>query len=391
MSGYTKHIYDKDLQETRKQLSKYVEDVTPLLSEEYTFDEILDLVKEYYPFEWRILEEKYQYYCKKDKTIKKFHGKKRYNADCPETILRELPVIHKLLMPAIIKRKQETFSIKKQIENRKFLDKKRLPKIKARQEKIDKAKKRAQEMEPEFLDALIGLYNRKGVSIKDKFYIFLELKKYYCKKTINFFKKVADSEYNRQLRNMAFEHLQSLGHYTFLRKQKYMQIHVRNKKRKQRIKETAYEVYNIKAIPQELEYRIQNSKEQKIKTYDYFVSHSSVDYETVQRLIIFLNKNNKNVYCDWKADDNYLKRHLVCKATQNVINKRIEQSKKMIFVDSVNSRNSCWVKYELNYANQQGKEILVLSKNSIDNGNICMMTLNDKWFIDDNYENILQL
>lgn len=62
MSGYTKHIYDKDLQETRKQLSKYVEDVTPLLSEEYTFDEILDLVKEYYPFEWRILEEKYQYY-----------------------------------------------------------------------------------------------------------------------------------------------------------------------------------------------------------------------------------------------------------------------------------------------------------------------------------------
>lgn len=31
MSGYTKHIYDKDLQETRKQLSKYVEDVTPLL------------------------------------------------------------------------------------------------------------------------------------------------------------------------------------------------------------------------------------------------------------------------------------------------------------------------------------------------------------------------
>lgn len=77
MSGYTKHIYDKDLQETRKQLSKYVEDVTPLLSEKYTFDEILDLVKEYYPFEWRILEEKYQYYCKKDKTIKKFHGKKK--------------------------------------------------------------------------------------------------------------------------------------------------------------------------------------------------------------------------------------------------------------------------------------------------------------------------
>ena len=84
-----------------------------------------------------------------------------------------------------------------------------------------------------------------------------------------------------------------------------MQIHTKKKKRKQRIKETAYEVYNIKAIPQELEYRIENSKEQKIKTYDYFISHSSVDYESVQRLITLLNKDNKNVYCDWKADNNY--------------------------------------------------------------------------------------
>lgn len=68
-------MYEKDLMETRKQLSKYVGDVIPLLSEEYNFDEILELIKEYYPFEWRILEEKYQYYCKKDNTIKKFHGK----------------------------------------------------------------------------------------------------------------------------------------------------------------------------------------------------------------------------------------------------------------------------------------------------------------------------
>lgn len=35
MSGYTKHMYEKDLMETRKQLSKYVGDVIPLLSEEY--------------------------------------------------------------------------------------------------------------------------------------------------------------------------------------------------------------------------------------------------------------------------------------------------------------------------------------------------------------------
>ena len=153
MSGYTKHMYEKDLQETRKQLEKYVDNIIPLLSVEYDFDEILNLVKEYYPYEWRILEEKYQYYCKKDKTIKKFHGKERYSADCPKVILRRLPVVNKLLMPDTIKRKREMFSAQKQKENKIILDKKRLPKIKKQRERIEKAKKRAQEMEPEFLTA----------------------------------------------------------------------------------------------------------------------------------------------------------------------------------------------------------------------------------------------
>ena len=142
MSGYTKHVYEEDLQETKKQLVKYVDDIIPLLSEEYDFDEILKLVKKYYPFEWRMLEEKYQYYYKKDKTIEKFHGKKRYNADSPEIILRKLSSINRLLMPDTIKRRQETFSIQKQKEYKNLLDKRRLPKIEKRQEKIEKAKKR---------------------------------------------------------------------------------------------------------------------------------------------------------------------------------------------------------------------------------------------------------
>lgn len=271
MSGYTKHMYEKDLIETRKNISKYLSNIAPLLSAEYDFNEILVLIKNYYPFEWRMLEEKYQYYCKKDKKIRKFHGKNRYNAVGPEILLKNLPALNKMLRPDTIENHRNNFSIQKQNENRIILEKKRLPKIKKRQEKIDKAKERTQEIEPEFLDALMGFYDRKNASQKDKVYILLELEKYYCKKTVNFFKKVADSEYNRQLRNIAFYHLQDLGHYAILRKQKYMQIHTKNKKRKQHIKDTAYQTYNIKAIPQELEYRIENSKEQKIKSYDYFI------------------------------------------------------------------------------------------------------------------------
>ena len=54
--------------------------------------------------------------------------------------------------------------------------------------------------------------------------------------------------------------------------------------------------FNIKAIPEELEYRIENSKEQQIKSFDFFISHSSNDYSLVQRLIQNLNEKNCKDY-----------------------------------------------------------------------------------------------
>ncbi len=61
MSGYTKHMYENDLSLTRKELTKYVKSIIPLLPIKYDFEEIWRLVRYYYPFEWNILEEKYQY------------------------------------------------------------------------------------------------------------------------------------------------------------------------------------------------------------------------------------------------------------------------------------------------------------------------------------------
>lgn len=40
----------------------------------------------------------------------------------------------------------------------------------------------------------------KNTSQKDKVYIVVELEKYYCEKTINFFKRIAHAEINFQLR-----------------------------------------------------------------------------------------------------------------------------------------------------------------------------------------------
>lgn len=386
MSGYTKHMYDKDMHEINKTYSQYIKNIIPLLPKEYEFEDILNLIKAYYPFEWQILNEKYESYSLTDRRLKKQHKKVRYNMHKPEKIIFDLKICKELLEEEYQKTRREKYDSVEAENYKSLFDKKQLSKVTKRREKINRAKQRSQAVEPEFLDVLIGFYDRKNASQKDRVYIMKELERYDCPKVTKFFQRKAHSEYNKQLRQMAFYHLQEFGHYTVLRKQKYMQMHTKNKKRRKYLKdEYADARYNIKEIPEELEYRIENSKDQKIKSYDYFISHSSVDFKFVQLLIQELNKEKKYVYCDWINDTDYLKRKLVGPATLNVIKKRIEQSQAVIWVDSSTSRKSKWVKYELNYANELQKKIYSIN---VEDEKICNEQCNelkDLWFLDKNY------
>lgn len=184
-------------------------------------------------------------------------------------------------------------------------------------------------------------------------------------------------------------HLQSFNYQPRARRQKYMQVHTKNKKRKEFLKEVyPFETYEIPQNPNELEYRIENSREQKIKEYDFFISHSSKDGTIVQKLIRAENQNGKNIFCDWINDVDYLKRHLLCEATLKVLEKRMEQSKAMIFVVSENSRNSVWCKYELNYFTELGKPIYCISKEAIDEKNFHLNKMSDTWFLDSDYKRL---
>ena len=168
-----------------------------------------------------------------------------------------------------------------------------------------------------------------------------------------------------------------------------MQVHTKNKKRKKFLKEVyPFETYEIPQNPNELEYRIENSREQKIKEYDFFISHSSKDSTHVQKLIRAENQDGKNVFCDWINDVDYLKRHLLCKATLKVLEKRMEQSKAMIFVVSENSLHSIWCKYELNYFTELRKPIYCISKEAIDEKNFHLDKMNDTWFLDSDYKTL---
>ena len=96
-------------------------------------------------------------------------------------------------------------------------------------------------------------------------------------------------------------------------------------------------------------------------------------------------------FCDWINDVDYLKRHLVCDATLKVLERRMEQSRALIFVESENSRNSIWCKYELNYFNELKKPIFTITKENIDAGVFDLQPMNSDWYIDPNYKELALL
>lgn len=389
LSGYTKNKCLKEEEQAIYNLNLYIKNIIPLLPQEYDKGIILSFLETYYPHEIFLLNQKNIYYVIKEKGIRNHNKKSRFDFPKVEKMICNTKNYKLIFTVGFRNDHKLSFSQEVQEENIKKFKIKRLPKIKKTILKIEKAKQKTQEMEPEFIDKLIGLYERKTTTQKDKMYIMKELQKYYCDNVIKFFSKKNDTEINLQLREMAFKHLQSFGFDPRLRKQKYMSINIRNKKRKNYLKNVySKEEYNISEIPEELEYRVKNSKEQLIKTYDYFISHSSLDYTLVQGLIKALNTQGKNIYCDWINDKDYLKRRLVGDATLNVIKVRMNQSKELIFVESENSLNSEWCKYELNYFKDLDKPLKYISVEKLNSKQYQLKNYCKDWFYDSDYKNI---
>ncbi len=230
MPAVTKHIYEHDIQEINTMWNKELKEIEKVLPKSYNESDILALLKRYYPHEWESVEYKKQYYDKKDKFLIKRFGKARYNMPSAEKLLKR----HNSYKKLITRKNQEAYYQnfdenvwKNSID---LLEEKRGGKIARIDKKIANSKAKTQMVTPVFLDKMIGLYDRKNTSQKDKVYILTELMKYYNPKVISFFFKVNDTELNMQLRNMAFRYLQSFNYEPRLRKQQYMKVHASGKK-----------------------------------------------------------------------------------------------------------------------------------------------------------------
>lgn len=387
MPGVTKHIYDREIFDINVMWNKQLKEIEKILPYTYNGTDIINLLKTYYPHEWKSVEYKKQYYDKKDKYLIKRFGKARYKMPLAEEIIQKNGKFQYLLSDKAKKNYYSNFNENIVENNKAVLWQKRKNKIVRIDKKISYAKAKTQMVTPNFLDQLIGLYERKNTSQKDKVYIIYKLEKYYNPKVINFFFKLNDTELNRQLREEAFHHLQSFNYQPRLRRQKYMQVHTKNKKRKDYLKKVyPYETYSVPHNPNELEYRIENGKEQKIKSYDYFISHSSKDSKLVQNIITYENSKGKNIFCDWINDSDYLKRTLLCEATLKVIEWRLRQSEAIIFLKTCNSTESVWCKYELNYFAELNKPIYYLDENKVSNGDFSLVKYDIEEFVNPNYK-----
>lgn len=69
MSGVTKHIYERDIIDINVMWNKELKEIEKILPRTYGDDDILLLLKKYYPHEWNSVEYKKIYYDKKDKFL----------------------------------------------------------------------------------------------------------------------------------------------------------------------------------------------------------------------------------------------------------------------------------------------------------------------------------
>ena len=119
--------------------------------------------------------------------------------------------------------------------------------------------------------------------------------------------------------------------------------------------------------PADLVDRLKRGGIQSKKSFDLFVSHSCKDNILVNKLVSELNRHGLRIYCDWTSDNDFLKRELVSEYTEVVLKERIEQSRKVLFLQTESSVScngyvqSPWVKMELEHASKVSKEILCIN------------------------------
>lgn len=209
-----------------------------------------------------------------------------------------------------------------------------------------------QDVSPAYVGRLIKLYfsirKKKSLNVNARYLILLEVSQFRCDKTVDFLHKVNACEKNGDLRHMAFLALQRIGEITWL-----------SRKRKGRKRLSEIKPINIRKNPTELLQFICEYQDSIHQEYDVFLSHSSLDTIDLLEIKAELNRQGKSVYIDWVNDHVMLDRKNQNEDTWNVLEKRMTQSKQMIYVLTENSVTSPYTEREVIFFKTQRKPVMV--------------------------------
>lgn len=360
MPGKAKRKYTGELIRFSKDLKRPLKLVVETLKPGYTESDLLLAFKDYYPFEWAEICERWKVYSEKDEFLKQKKHKTRYRPLSPEKYFFSLQKVKYLLSKGYREKHEKNYNEPIRLEKENTLRAQRSKRIKKRQQRIEIYMEDSQQIDPGFLDALIYAYHDKRNSVNDKLEIFKEIQKFECGKATQFFWRLNDSERNDQIRGLAFKHLQDSGHYVKLR------MKFKGKKKSYQIEKS-----NFYGTPKALAEKLQDRKSiQNAKFYDLFISHSSKDKEIVKTVVSKANSYGLSCYVDWVSDNDFLKRSMVSDYTKEVLKVRMGQSKFLLYLSSDNSRNSDWVSFELDYYKSQlNREIFMVVINGNDERN----------------------
>ncbi|ULG71495.1 TIR domain-containing protein [Macrococcus brunensis] len=352
MSGKTKQKYNHENILISKEYTKLLNNIFILLPKNYDKKNILEVFQEMYPFHWNRLVERQRNYQEKDAFLISKNKRTRYNSISPENYFFNLQKVKHLLSKGS-KEKHLNIINSEDYEVKKYKVINKCEKANEKMKnKILEAKINSQNVEPKYLKNLMRAYHKEKLNTEQKLIILNELTRFDVEEVTRFFYKINDSEKNNILREFSFYHLQKYGHYVKLRKRfrgntkSYQNAHATLEDK------TPEDLYNLLITQPNI----------ACQKYDYFISHSSKDKNIVREVIKEMNEKNKVCYCDWSLDNAFLKRELANNYTRETLKLRMEQSEKLILINTKNSEISEWVLFELVYFKKLNKDILIFNE-----------------------------
>lgn len=354
--GRAKRKYISECIRFKKQFKKPLENISLIMPIGFEDELFFSEFKKYYNYLWDDICHKYQEYKRMDEGLSRKGFPKRYFFPSPIVFLKQVSV-HKIKAIRHYHNMGNCLNNAEQEQIKQQLSFKCQVKLNKRKSKKEENLLLTQTATPTYTNYFIKSYfdskRNDPLDINRRYAILKEVSLYRSPVTIKFLHKVNASERNYTLRYYAF---------TVLQKFNISEVRFRkNRKGKKRQGDT--EKPDTINTPQELLQQIYNSQLEKMKSYDIFLSHSSIDKNEILKLKVLLNAQNINIYVDWVNDRESLRRELTNVDTAQVIIERLKNSKCLLYIHTEASLFSKWTPWELGYFHALGKKICVYTPN----------------------------